>query len=269
MTATLARAPGTARVEVVETSAGPIRLHLPAPPVGHSARPSRGLLVLHGMDRAAARYARQWGPLARSGQQIAAPEFERARFPDWRAYNLAGMWDRRDRARPPERWLFGAIEELRQWMARGYDLDRVDLFGHSAGGQLVARHALFAPPSALPGAMIAANAGWYTLPDQTVPFPYGLGAAPARPELGRVLARPLTLLVGDRDTDRSHHGLRRDAGAIAQGATRLDRAHHCFTRAAGMAARLDTPLGWRLCVVPGAGHSNGQITAAARRLLDA
>jgi len=47
------------------------------------------------------------------------------------------------------------------------------MFGHSAGAQFVHRYITFMPQGHLRAA-VAANSGWYTLPDQTLKLPYGL-----------------------------------------------------------------------------------------------
>ena len=48
-----------------------------------------------------------------------------------------------------------------------------NMFGHSAGAQFVHRFIQFKPLSRVDKA-VSANAGWYTLPDTTIDFPYGL-----------------------------------------------------------------------------------------------
>ena len=61
-----------------------------------------------------------------------------------------------------EKWAFSTIEHL-------FDEMRVDqasyvLFGHSAGGQFAHRMALFRPDSRA-SVIVAANPGWYTMPE--------------------------------------------------------------------------------------------------------
>ena len=71
---------------------------------------------------------------------------------------------------------------------------------------------------------VAANAGWYTMPDDTVAFPYGLEGSPRKEwELGHALASNLVILLGSDDVDDQDDSLRRDSGSDAQGMNRLDR----------------------------------------------
>ena len=251
---------------VIDTSAGPIDVHYATS--GERAAPRRALIVLPGKERAADRYCAQWLQAA-SGHDllIAVPAFDKKRFPTWRDYNLGGMLDRRNAPRPRARWLFPALDEIQSEMRQRFEVDRVDLFGHSAGAQLLFRYAMFA--NALPASneIIVANAGWYTVPSLSEPFPYGLAGAPVDVDLKALFSRRLTLLAGGRDKDGDHHTLRRDAGARRQGPHRLARALHCLEHACVTASALACPLRWRMRIAPGAAHSNADMAPAALDLL--
>jgi hypothetical protein len=123
---------------------------------------------------------------------------------------------------------------------------------------------MFAEASAAE-AIVVANAGWYTFPVQTVAFPYGLGGVPIDP--AAAFARPVTILLGEGDTDPQHPSLRRNAEADAQGIHRYARGRAFFEAARAEAARLGTPFSWRLQTVPGVAHSNAGMAEAAMRLL--
>ncbi|MEO1019421.1 MAG: hypothetical protein AAFY56_17270 [Pseudomonadota bacterium] len=249
----------------IATAAGPITVHYARPPRWKA--PRCALVVLHGRDREAARYCAQWGRVAtKRGVLVAAPHFDEDRFPGWRGYNLGGMLDRENAALPPRSWLFQTLADLAIEIRRAYDLSHVDLFGHSAGAQLLHRHVLFAPVLGY-DRLIAANAGWYTVPNPKAPFPYGLCGAPAKAGLARAFSRRLTLLVGAGDAEESHHALRHDRHADAQGPTRLARSLYFYKNAKAIAAERDLPFKWRMKILPAIGHSNAGVVPGALELV--
>jgi len=141
------------------------------------------------------------------------------------------------------------------------------LFGHSAGGQLVHRLAMFGWHPAIERA-IAANSGSYTLPTQGARFPFGLdGVAFSADELRAAFARPLTIQLGDADVNPSDEHLPREAGAMAQGAQRFARGQRYLEVARHEAQRLGMPLAWRLSIVPGVAHSGEHMAPFAVREL--
>ena len=69
-----------------------------------------------------------------------------------------------------------------------------------------------------------ANAGWYTMPDWSVEYPYGLKGTPATPEnVGARLAQRLLVLLGTADVDPNHASLSRTPESMAQGPHRFAR----------------------------------------------
>lgn len=207
------------------------------------------LLVLHGAARDADRYRAAWAPLAeRHGLLLGCPEFAPEAFPAERGYNL-------NPAVPA--LLDGAAEALG---AREYLL-----YGHSAGAQVVHRALLLAgQPRAT--RIVAANAGWYTMPDEAVPFPHGLGGV-GHADLRAVFARPVTVLLGEADTDPHHPQLRRDAATDRQGVTRWDRGLAFYAACRAAAAAHGAGFAWRLATVPGVGHSNAGMAPWAAEIL--
>ena len=97
--------------------------------------------------------------------------------------------------------LFGkSIEDIFDAVrnANGFSRARYDIYGHSAGAQFLHRLVLF-KPAARYRVAVAANAGWYAMPDFAVSYPYGLGASGLSPAgLARAFGRHLVLLLGDR-----------------------------------------------------------------------
>lgn len=228
------------------------------------------LFVMHGVNRDADRYRNEWSALAvQYGFVLVVPEFNAKQFPGAAAYNLGNVFDGDGKPVPPERWSFSALEPLfdRVRAITGTRVERYDLYGHSAGAQFVHRYLLYVPDARVSRA-IAANAGWYTLPDRKVSYPYGLAGKRLPPvDLRRFLQQPLVILLGTADNDPAYPNLRRTPEAMAQGPHRLARGEFFFGSAAATAAALGTDFRWTLEKVEGVGHQNGGMApAAAARL---
>lgn len=74
----------------------------------------------------------------------------------------------------PSEWIFGDLDHIFELAkaATGSKRTGFDFFGHSAGGQIGHRLAIFYPQSKA-DTIVAANAGWYTTASPHQPFPYG------------------------------------------------------------------------------------------------
>jgi poly(3-hydroxybutyrate) depolymerase len=228
------------------------------------------VFVMHGVNRDADRYRDEWAALAkRQGFIAVVPQFSRADFPGSRGYNTGYFSEQDGTARPRNLWSFAAIEPLFDDVRKrfGTQVTRYSLYGHSAGAQFVHRYVLFMPEARLDKA-VAANAGWYTMPDFAVDFPYGLGDTPLDDAtLEAALGKPLFVLLGTADTDRNHPNLRKTSQADAQGLHRYARGQAFFAAGKAVAAAGGTPFGWTRKDVPGIGHSNGGMAEAAAALI--
>lgn len=228
------------------------------------------VFVMHGVKRNGEDYRNGWQPHARQhGFVLVVPEFSEAEFPGDAGYNFGNTVDAQGKLRPPHEWAFNFVEPIFDEVraACGSTRPRYFLYGHSAGAQFVHRFVYFVP-EARAESLIAANAGWYTLPDLMLDFPYGLRGSPvSEPALRRALERPLVVLLGTADTDPNHPHLRRTPEAMAQGPHRFARGE--FFHAAGrrQAEALGTTFGWQLAPAPGVAHSNaGMARHAVERL---
>ena len=112
--------------------------------------------------------------------------------------------------------------------------------------------------------VVVANADWYMMPDFDVSFPYGLGhSAVDRNRLELGLQLPVTLLLGEEDTDTDDDNLRTTPEAMAQGPHRLARGQAFFEAARAAADQLGVPFNWSLHTVPETGHDNRLMAPAA------
>jgi len=190
-------------------------------------RPARAvtappLLVLHGISRNADVLAQLFAPEAeRTGRTVIVPHFSERAWPDFQ---------RPSKAARPDQALLALLDAV------GASLPGckgpLDIFGHSGGAQLAHRFAMLYPHRV--SALHLAAAGWYCLPDETMPYPYGLAAG--RDRFTRLWARrktmglhdflrlPACVYVGTEDVSRDPALRQTRALDAQQGHNRLARA---------------------------------------------
>ena len=217
------------------------------------------LFVMHGVNRDADRYRDDWIPHAKAKNFIViAPEFSSAEFPGNENYSLGGMKLGQSSAQPSKASSYSFLEPIFEEVKRstGNRSESYWLYGHSAGAQFVHRYLYFMPKAHVTAA-VAANAGWWTMPDPAVAFPYGLHrSAVSVVGLKTMLQRKLTILLGTADTDPNDENLQRSPEAMVQGVHRFARGHTFFEAGQKRAAALGIPLGWQLSTAPGIAHSD-------------
>lgn len=228
------------------------------------------VIVMHGQGRSGREYRDDWEQLVRGRDVLLlAPEFSEAEFPGSAAYNLGNMVTADGRPIAPEEWSFQIVEALFDYVVTevGSKAKDYTLFGHSAGGQFVHRFVEFMPHHRARVA-VAANAGWYTVLDDEVPFPYGLADGPtATADMNAAFASDLVILLGADDVETDSESLRRDPRSDEQGVNRLDRGLNFYMTSRDTAARHRMPFRWRLSAVPGISHSHTEMARAAAPLV--
>lgn len=207
------------------------------------------LVCVHGISRNAEEHLRNFAPLAAAhGVAVLAPVFAPAPFPDYQRLGRPGKGLRADLV----------LRAMLDRLAEQYGLapQRVHLFGHSGGAQFVHRYTMAYPDQV--ARYVVSAAGWYTLPDSTLPYPFGtdtdqslLGIAFDAPAFLRV---PGAVMVGTQDRGRSASLRKAHFLDAAQGRTRIERAERWVAAMndAATARGLLPPL--RLELVQGAGH---------------
>lgn len=241
----------------------PVRLYLP--PDVDARTPV--VIVMHGASRDAPRYFEDWTRAAEARRFIVAvPEFTEAEFPGAAAYNLGNVFDADSGVPLPEsQWSFSVIEPLFDEIAArtGGTSDGYTLYGHSAGAQFIHRFLYFVRDNRVKRAIVA-NAGWYTMPDFGVEYPYGLHDSGLLPEiLGSVLRIDVLVLLGEADNDPDGDKLRKTPEAELQGPHRLARGQTFYRVAQARARTMNNEFNWQMVFVPGAAHSNAAMTPAA------
>jgi poly(3-hydroxybutyrate) depolymerase len=223
------------------------------------------LIVMHGVGRKAEEYRADWRAIVDSRNVLVlVPEFSEEQYPGSESYALGNTVDPDGTPVPEDQWSFHVVEALFDYVVReaGSSARDYALFGHSAGAQFVHRFIEFMPTHRARIA-VAANAGWYTIPDDSITFPYGLGEAPSAVDLHRVFNTNLVVLLGADDIDTDAQSLRRSHQSDEQGENRLERGLNFYRRSRDIAAKESIDFRWRLTVVPGISHSHADISAVA------
>ena len=229
------------------------------------------VFVFHGMNRNAEYYLKGWIPHAdENNLLIICPKFTNEKYPGTGYYHTGNIMNRTDgkgKLQPMDKWVFPVADRLiSEVKARTEAYESpVVIFGHSAGGQFVHRYVYFgASPDVV--LFIPANGGVYTMPDYTIPFPYGLGGVPlSREDLAAAFAKPVVLMLGEADVQRVN--LRVTPDADRQGLNRLERGKNFFEAAKKKAAEMGVPFNWKFITVPGVGHQGTKMGNAAMKVI--
>ena len=228
------------------------------------------VFVMHGTKRDGERYRNEWVDLAEKNRFIVVvPEFPKKQFPGSRSYNLGNVFKKNGGLNRKSLWSFSAIEPLFDAIKKrtGNQQSSYALYGHSAGSQFVHRF-LYYVPNARVNRAVAANAGWYTMPDFNTDFPYGLKDAPVTLDhLNTTFEKNLVVLLGTKDTSTTSKSLRKTPEALAQGPHRLARGKTFFKAAQSAARYNNADFKWQLEYAPGIGHKNGLMAEFAAPLL--
>ena len=214
------------------------------------------LFVIHGVNRNADDYFKGWLKKAQKHNFfLLCPEFSEEYFPTTDSFQLGNVYTCKGGEKNPKHmWSYMVIEHIFQYLRNaGVQRERFQMFGHSAGAQFVHRLAIFLRESHLDKG-ISANAGWYTMPDVTEKFPYGLlGTNIRQRRIKEFMSRRLVVLIGQDDVGEKN--LRQSKSARRQGRTRFDRGISFFLTARKVARNLGVPFRWSLKTVPQTGHT--------------
>ncbi|WP_299438289.1 hypothetical protein [uncultured Aquimarina sp.] len=141
---------------------------------------------------------------------------------------------------------------------------KYDMFGHSAGGQILHRFALIHPNSKA-NRILASNAGSYTLSNMNTTLPYGIkNSGITKRGLKKSFKKKLVVFLGELDNEDEKGGkLLRSKTTDKQGTHRLARGTFFYNDSKEMATILNAKFNWKLVIIPGVGHNQTKMAKAA------
>ncbi|HEY7690131.1 MAG TPA: PHB depolymerase family esterase [Dongiaceae bacterium] len=221
-------------------------------------RPDSPLLVsVHGISRNARDHVEAFTRMAdRYDAMILAPVFTDYRYGDYQRLGRRGRGSRADLAL--QRLASHVIFEWGLASAKFY------LYGHSGGAQFAHRYAMAYPQDV--AAVGVSAAGWYTLPDPDLPYPYGIG--PTSDSYGltldpaEFLQVPACVFVGEDDRSRDGAFNRSDKLDSSQGRNRIERAANWVEAMNRAAAGYGYKTRYTLHVLPDADHDFDELVDA-------
>lgn len=222
-------------------------LYLPREPSGHE----RVLVSVHGVSRNALEHIELLHRFAdRYRVVLVAPLFTSEAFRDYQRLGRKGRGPRADLA------LIRVLNQID--MATGIDTGRVAMFGFSGGAQFA--HRFSYAHSQRVRSLVLGSAGWYTMPDPSLPYPYGTadarGLDAVRFNVAAAARVPTLLVVGGDDDQEDDEELNRSRIVLqSQGRHRLERARAWTAAMNAVAVRQRAPAGAELVVLAGVGHS--------------
>lgn len=169
-----------------------------------------------------------------------------------------------------EEWLFNDFDHIFNKAVETLNSKQTtyNLFGHSAGGHILHRLALFQEHSKA-NKILASNASFYTLPNFENSYPFGLKDTPVdEPLLRNAFKKELVVFLGEEDNESETGGsFLVSKSADQQGHHRLERGKFFFEQAKEKALKLDAEFNWDLVIVPGVGHNYKLMGKAAAAYL--
>lgn len=143
-----------------------------------------------------------------------------------------------------------------------------DIFGHSAGGHILHRFALFQENSNV-DKILSSNPSFYTLPSYDYHFPFGLKDLPIEKALlENAFKKNLVVFLGEEDNENETGGtFLRSKSADKQGIHRLARGKYFFKKSKEIADELGYEFNWQLVTIPNVGHNHQLMGDAAGKYL--
>ena len=226
------------------------------------------VFVMHGGGRNADDYLNAWVDLAESHKLlIIAPEFDN-KFShittnDYQEGNLFTFFGTKN---PRSEWAYTVVENIFDHVksVNGFSNSQYDIFGHSAGGQFVHRMLMLMPEARI-GTAIAANAGFYSFPDENLAFPYGLKQTDTRlnTQVQTAYKKELVILLGELDNDPGLGTFRTTELAMEQGGHRLERGSRFFKANEQLSQQQNWSFNWSIDTVKNVGHNYREMSKKA------
>jgi hypothetical protein len=237
------------------------------------------LIVVPGAGRNGWSYRDSWVEAAEKyNVLILSPSYSEDFYPRFWNYNIARMLSdvKINKAKTAiesytvvadsNEWIFNDFDRIFDYSMIKFNLSakQYDMFGHSAGGQIIHRLALFDFKNKA-NRLLASNSGWYTVPTFKENFPYGLkNGVFTQDQISSVFKSNLIVFLGELDNEHETRGhLVRNSQLDIQGTYRLSRGQHFFKKSNELASNLNVEFNWNIHVVQGVGHDYKNMGKAA------
>ena len=235
------------------------------------------IIVLHGSGRNGNEYRDAWIDKAELYNiLILSPEYSETFFPEFWNYNLGGMITdveiNAERTaminfqinKNPDTWIYKDFDRIFNLAKAELNLysETYDMFGHSAGGQVLHRFAIFESNNKA-NRILASNSGWYTIPTDVDEFPVGLqNSIISENEMN--FKNNLVLFLGEKDNENETRGsLKRSSDIDKQGLHRLERGIYFYNESKEIASKINTEFNWKLEIIPNVGHDFREMSKVA------
>lgn len=235
------------------------------------------IIVVPGAGRNGDDYRDAWIEKANAyNVLVLSPEYSEENYPRFWSYNLAGMISdvkiNKERtamtsfkiSENPDEWIYKDFDRLFDIAKENLNLksDSYDVFGHSAGGQILHRLAIFNSDNKA-NRILSSNSGWYTVPTDIEDFPTGLNKS-YKSEKDIDFSKNLVLFLGEKDDANETRGdLRHSPELDKQGLHRLERGAYFYNESKKIALQLDSKFNWKLEIIPDVGHDFREMSKAA------
>lgn len=224
---------------------------------------SKVIFVLPGAGRNGMDYRNAWIKQSEKyGLLVLSLEYSENHYPGLASYNLGGMiYDVNVQKetfqinRNPNEWIFNDFDRIFKIVSTELNLkkDKYDMFGHSAGGQILHRLSLFKPDNNA-DRILASNSGWYTVPTDLESFPYGLKNFDVQANQIDFRSK-LTIFLGEKDDINETRGhLRHSSIVDKQGLDRISRGKYFYSYSKAQAKKAKKEFNWKIEIVPNVGH---------------
>ena len=157
----------------------PVDVHYYIPASG-DVRRMPIVFVFEGADRGFTYLLKAWKQEAEKHKfMVFIPHFDLERFPLPDYQEVGVMNDKDHTIRPAEKQTPALVDKIFEYVRQSSGSERKGymIYGHSAGGQFVQRFMLFYDSPYVEKAVIG-SPGWYTFPDASQDFPYGVRNIP-------------------------------------------------------------------------------------------
>ncbi|MEI7423160.1 MAG: hypothetical protein WCK18_13740 [Prolixibacteraceae bacterium] len=188
---------------------------------------------------------------------VFAPEFA-LKFYAISEYQEVGLVTENQVLRKESDWTVQVIDQIFEFIIAhsASNAKKYDIYGHSAGGQFVHRFMLFHNSPYVGRAMVG-SPGWYTFPDTTMVYPYGIKNTPFanKATIRAFLMKKIILHLGTKDTIRESF-LRVTPETEKQGRNRYERGEKFYLYLQNLATTNGWKFNWTKVETPDVPHDS-------------